>query len=238
VHPTEREEWTMVRQGDRISLKSHFKTHLSSRWDPWDGYTLSKLRANDEMFKVQLSISGETALQGSNGNYMSANPDATMKQAENADAWEMWMVEEAPSGAYTLRSVHGHYLGATPPDTIGNVTHAYELDEWEVFTVDKAKGTKQPKVTIETAHGTYLAAHANPEITGTGMLSSYRASAWEHWEFIIPSSAQRVCLRSKEGRFVWAMEELPYHDGKLSRCLPSIKGPPFLHFLAFLFSHS
>mmetsp|Transcript_3962 Transcript_3962/g.7793 ORF Transcript_3962/g.7793 Transcript_3962/m.7793 type:complete len:346 (+) Transcript_3962:127-1164(+) len=214
MHPYETEEWTMVRDGEKVAFKSMYGTYLTCKWD-MSGYTLSHMLLADELFELDFGDHGLAAIRGNNGQYMSASPHIAegVTQAGVGDEWEAWRIEEAPSGAFTLRSVHGHFLGASHPDTVGNVTHAYALDEWETFILDRAGPTS---VTIETAHGTYLAAHANGYDVGVlPAMASYRASSWERWVpwVSLPPWPGAVCLQAKQSGFLWAMEELPTYDG-------------------------
>jgi len=212
LHPYESEEWTLVRDGDKVAFKSMYNTYLTCKWD-MTGYSLSQMMLADELFDLDFGERGLAAVRGNNGQYMSATPSAALLQAGLGDDWEYWRFEEVPSGAFTIRSVHGHFLGATHPDTVGNVTHAFALDEWETFTLDRAGPTS---VTIETVHGTYLAAHANGYDVGVlPAMASYRASSYERWVpwVSLPPWRGAVCLQAKESGFLWAMEELPTFDG-------------------------
>mmetsp|Transcript_17462 Transcript_17462/g.42637 ORF Transcript_17462/g.42637 Transcript_17462/m.42637 type:complete len:332 (+) Transcript_17462:184-1179(+) len=211
THPYESEEWDLQKDGDKHYLQSWFKTYLSSNWDAQEGYKLTKLKFNDEAFVVQ-TVGQEPycTFKGSNGKYLSANPDVRdgVKQADRPDAWEIWEMHNSPHGRVILRSAHGTFLGAGAPHSHGNVTHAYEIDTWEVFTLNHLHG----RVTIQSSHGTYLAAHAKAE-TNRRMMCSSRASLWELWTPWLSKGHGKICLQANGGDFLWADESKPNHDG-------------------------
>lgn len=80
--------------------------------------------------KISLGDEGKIALRSSNGTYLSAWWDSSMRMAEHILGWEMWTEISNGDGTVSFRSYHGTYLAAWPD---GSVRQSGELQLWERF---------------------------------------------------------------------------------------------------------
>lgn len=80
--------------------------------------------------KISFGGEGKIALRSSQGNYLSAWWDSSMRMAEHILGWEMWTEISNGDGTVSFMSYHGTYLAAWPD---GSLRQSGEIQLWERF---------------------------------------------------------------------------------------------------------
>ena len=114
---------------DNYAFLSNHDTYLCS-YIGGVGLQSSPKQEEKTWTKISLGDEGKIALRSSQGQYLSAWWDSSMRMAEHVLGWEMWTEISNDDGTVSFRSYHGTYLAAWPD---GSVRQSGEIQLWERF---------------------------------------------------------------------------------------------------------